>query len=73
MLIVLNNKDDKLHRPMNLTGVANPNITGDTIIDTTKDLHTHDDTAWIDHTVTTPPARTHLNTLVVHADTNRLG
>lgn len=72
MLIVLKKKD--LTRPMNLTGVTAPHITGATIIDTTttKNLHTHDDN-WIDHTVTTPPARTHLTTLVVHADTNRLG
>ena len=70
MLIVLN-KDNKLHRPLNLTGVANPHITGDTTI-TTKDLHTHDDN-WINHTPATPNARTTMTTMVVHADTNRLG
>ena len=67
MLIILN-KDNKLHRPLNLTGVANPHITGATI-----NLHTHDDTPWINHTPATPNARTTMTTMVVHADTNRLG
>ena len=66
MLIVLNKKD--LTRPLNLNGVANPHITGNTI-----NLHTHDDTPWINHTPATPNVRTTMTTMVVHADTNRLG
>lgn len=72
MLIVLgkgNKNNNNGRTTMNLTGVAAPHITGTTII---TDLHTKD-TDFIDHTITTPPVRTTLNTLVVHADTNRLG
>lgn len=72
MLIVLGrnrNNDNNGDTRMNLTGVANPHITGNVII-TADDVHTHD---WIDHPVTTPPARTVLNSMVIHADTNRLG
>ena len=72
MLITLGKNKNNNGTTMNLTGVANPHITGNKIIDTTNDLHTHGDD-WIDHPVTTPPARTTLNTLIVHADTNRLG
>ena len=74
MLIVLGKgkKDNNgTTTTMNLSGVAAPHITGNTIIDV-KDLHTKN-TTWIDHNIATPPARTTLATMVVHADTNRLG
>lgn len=72
MLIVLGKgKNNNGTVKMNLTGVAAPHITGNTIIDDTT-VHTKD-TIWIDHTIDTPNTRTRLNTMVVHADTNRLG
>lgn len=70
MLIVLGRKNNNGDTHMNLTGVAAPHITGVTLIDN-NDLHTKD--TWIDHTIDTPNTRTRLNTMVVHADTNRLG
>lgn len=74
MLIVLGrnrNNNNNGDTRMNLTGVAAPHITGNVIIDNTT-VHTHGDD-WIDHPVNTPPTRTKLNSLIVHADTNRLG
>lgn len=68
MLIILGRKNNNGVTKMNLTGVANPHITGDKIIDTT-DLHTY----YIDHVITTPSNYNKLNSLIVHADTNRLG
>lgn len=73
MLIVLGKRKNNngTTTKMNLTGVAAPHITGTTLIDTADDVHTHTD--FIDHVITTPSNYNKLNSLIVHADTNRLG
>lgn len=75
MLITIKRKNNNGNTKLNLTGVANKNITGNTIVEYKADVHTHQnkdtDTEYIDHVIKRLNTRTTMATMVVYADSTR--
>lgn len=77
MLIVLgkNKKNNSGDTHMNFSGVAAPHITGTTIIEYSKDLHSHTKETteeYIDHVITVQKTRRNFNdVMVIRADSTR--
>ena len=76
MLITIKKKHNNgSTKMMNLTGVANKNITGNTIVEYKADVHTYQnkdtDTEYIDHRIIASKTRTTMATMVVYADSTR--
>lgn len=78
MLITIKRKNNNGNTKLNLTGVANKNITGNTIVEYKADVHTHQNkdtdteyTEYIDHVIKRPNTRTTMATMVVYAVSTR--
>ena len=76
MLIVLKGKNKNGNTKMNFSGVADERITGNTIIEYKKELHTHEandnDNNWIEHKLNNT-RKVVRDIFVVNADSTRWG